>query len=82
MVFPDLHPRNHPYIRCVCSLLEHRTDLGDTHEGDLGVGEAGGGDGQVVEHVGAAAHVLHGADALRAGATRSKCQEQAFWRVV
>mmetsp|Transcript_35090 Transcript_35090/g.78101 ORF Transcript_35090/g.78101 Transcript_35090/m.78101 type:complete len:374 (-) Transcript_35090:714-1835(-) len=44
--------------------------LGHAHEGDLGVGEAGGGDRQVVQHVGAPAHVLHGGDTLCGGGVR------------
>lgn len=41
--------------------------LGHTHKGDLGVCEAGCRDGQVVQDVGPAQHVLHCTDALRYG---------------
>ena len=41
--------------------------FGGSHHGDLGMGEASGGDGVVVDHVGAAGDILDGADALGGG---------------
>ena len=59
-----LHNRHVPPVPPLVRRLARHL-LGRAHERDLGVGEAGGGDGRVVEDVRPARHVFDGGNPLR-----------------